>query len=113
MRNRTANTRARESATPIDVAQQWNPPIMNVAFRAGETYAAWNSEVLRFASDRLRQDTEFGLALAKCRDWTEAAELQRDWATKTTQDYFEESRRLLRVATRLGTDIAEASPDED
>ena len=85
---------------------------MTVALRTGETCAAWNGEVFRFASDRLRQDSELGLALAKCRDLTEAAELQRDWATKATQDYFEEGRRLMRLATRLGNGIAEASSEE-
>ena len=84
---------------------------MSVAFKAGETCAAWNGEVLRFASDRLRQDSEFGSALAKCRSWTEAAELQRDWATKTTQDYFEEGGRLLRLSTHLGANIAETSSE--
>ena len=112
MKTRTANTRARENETTTDVTQWWNPPMVNVAFRAGETFAAWNGEVLRFASDRLRQDSELGLALSKCRDWTEAAELQRDWATKATQDYLDESRRLVRLATRLGNDIAEASSEE-
>ena len=107
MKTRTANTRARESETTTDVTQWWNPSMMNVAVRAGETCAVWNGEVLRFASDRLRQDSELGLALAKCRDWTEAAEVQRDWATKATQDYFEEGRRLVGLATRLGTDIVE------
>ena len=82
--------------------------MINAALRAGETCAAWNGEVLRFASDRLRHDSELGFALAKCRSWTEAAELQRDWATKTTQDYFEEGGRLLRLATRSGTDPEEA-----
>lgn len=86
--------------------------MMNVALRTGETCATWNGEVLRFASDRLRQDSELGFALAKCRDWTEAAELQRDWATKATQDYFEEGRRLVRLATRLGTDIVEESSEQ-
>jgi hypothetical protein len=110
MKNRNAHTR--ESATSLDVTPWLNPPMMNVALRAGETCAAWNGEVLRFASDRLRRDSELGFGLAKCRSWTEAAELQRDWATKTTQDYFEESRRLLRLATRWGADIAEASSEE-
>jgi hypothetical protein len=82
--------------------------MINAALRAGETCAAWNGEVLRFASDRLRQDSELGFAFAKCRNWTEAAELQRDWATKTTQDYFEEGRRLLRLATPWGTEPEEA-----
>jgi hypothetical protein len=72
MKNRNADTRARDIDTPSDLAQWWNPPIMSVAFKAGETCAAWNGEVLRFASDRLRQDSEFGFALAKCRSWTEA-----------------------------------------
>jgi hypothetical protein len=111
MKNRNADTRARDIDTPSDLAQWWNPSIMSVAFKAGETCAAWNGEVLRFASDRLRQDSEFGFALAKCRNWTEAAELQRDWATRTTQDYFEEGGRLLRLSTHLGADIAETSSE--
>jgi hypothetical protein len=111
MKNRTADIRARDIDTPVDVAQWWSPPIMSVAFKAGETCAVWNGEVFRFASDRLRQDSEFGFALAKCRSWTEAAELQRDWATKTTQDYFEEGGRLLRLSTHLGADIAETSSE--
>ena len=112
MKNRTADARARDVDTSVDVAQLWSPPIMSVALKAGETCAAWNGEVLRFASDRLHHDSEFGFALAKCRSWTEAAELQRDWATKTTQDYFEEGRRLLRLATRAGTEIAESSSEK-
>jgi hypothetical protein len=111
MKNRTADARARDIDTPSELAQWWSPPIMSAAFKASETCAAWNGEVLRFASDRLRQDSEFGFALAKCRSWTEAAELQRDWATKTTQDYFEEGRRLLRLSTDLGADIAETSSE--
>jgi hypothetical protein len=111
MKNRTADTRARDIDTPVDVAQWWSPPIMSVAYNAGETCAAWNGEVLRFASERLRQDSEFGFALAKCRSWTEAADLQRDWATRTTQDYFEEGGRLLQLATRWGADIAGTSSE--
>jgi Phasin protein len=112
MKSRAADTRARDVDTSVDVAQWWSPPIIGVALKAGETCAVWNGEVLRFASDRLRQGSELGFALAKCRSWTEAAELQRDWTTKTTQDYFEESRRLLRLATRAGTDIAETSSEK-
>jgi hypothetical protein len=110
MKNRTAHTR--ETAISLDVTPWLNSPMMNVALRAGETCAAWNGEVFRFASDRLRQDSEFGFALAKCHSWTEAAELQRDWATKTTQDYFEEGRRLLRLTARSGTDIVQTSSEE-
>jgi hypothetical protein len=55
MKNRNADTRARDIDTPSDLAQWWSPPIMSAAFKAGETCAAWNGEVLRFASDRLRQ----------------------------------------------------------
>jgi hypothetical protein len=106
MKNRTAHTR--ETTTSFDVTPWLNPPMMNIALRTGETCAAWNGEVLRFASDRLRQDSELGFALAKCHSWTEAAELQRGWATKSTQDYFEEGRRLLRLATCWGTESEEA-----
>lgn len=104
MREHTAQPKP--TTTPLGAVQWPSGPVIDVALSAGETCVAWNGEVLRFAGDRLRQDTELGLALTKCRSWTEAAELQRDWAAKTTQDYFEEGTRLIRMATLWSADRA-------
>lgn len=83
--------------------------MIDATMRVGETCAAWNGEVFRFAGDRPRRGVELGLALAKCRSWTKAAELQCDWAPKTTQDYFDEGTCLFRMATRWSADIAQSS----
>jgi len=110
MKKHTAQ--AKQAATPFGAAQWPNGPVIDVALSTGETCVAWNGEVLRFAGDRLRQDTELGLALAKCRSWTEAAELQRDWAARTTQDYLEEGTRLFRMATRWSADRARSTSED-
>lgn len=104
---------ARQSRPEMINATQWpSGQLFDVAFQAGETCLAWNGEVLRFASGRLRQDAELGLALTKCRTWTEAAELQRDWATRTTEDYLDEGNRLLRIATNWTAVTAGAPADK-
>jgi hypothetical protein len=87
-------------------------PLIDSARQATETCFAWNGELLRFASDRFHQDAELGFALTKCRSWTEAAELQRRWAVKTTQDWLDEGARLLRVATRRGADLLQTAAEE-
>ena len=103
---------SKQTSRAFDTPIWLSGPALTAALRAGETCAAWNGEVLRFANDRLRQDTELGVALSKCRSWTEAAELQRDWATRTTQDYFEEGNRLLRLASQWGSNISKTASEE-
>ena len=104
---------ARQSRAKMTDAAQWpSGQLFDAAFQAGGTCLAWNEEVFRFASDRLHQDAELGLALTKCRTWTEAAELQRDWATRTTEDYLNEGNRLLRIATNWSADTAGAPVDK-
>lgn len=70
----------------------------------GEAYAKacleWQQEVLRFASSRLQWDGQVGDALAKCKTFEDVAEVQKNWAMTTAQDYFNEANRLVQIATK-------------
>lgn len=98
-------THVKQHDSPSEDSQWSNDQLIGAALQAGERCIAWNSEVFRFASDRLRQDAELGLGLAKCCTWTEAAELQSRWVTKTTRDYLDEGTRLLHITTRPFADM--------
>ena len=74
----------------------------------GKAYRAWQEEVVRFTSERLERDNEFGRKLVACRDWGDAAKLQQDWAAAMAQDYLSESNRIIQLASKLGNDVLAA-----
>ena len=71
----------------------------------GRACAAWQQEVLRFATERLRKDSDTGWRLASCQNWADAAKVQQEWAQTTVEDYFAEANRLAQLASTLGTDL--------
>jgi hypothetical protein len=81
--------------------------------KSGEGYGralfGWQNALLRFASNRLRQQADFGEALIQCRDWKEAARLQQDWMASMVRDYADEASRLLRMSAELGRGFAETT----
>jgi len=103
--------------TPSGTIAWLDPARFESWTRATETctraYQAWHEEVLRFTSGRLERDGEFGRKLAACQDWKEAATLQQEWAAIMAQDYFEESQRLLRMASKLGAEMMESPSAKD
>jgi hypothetical protein len=105
-----------ESLRPTAAAAFLNGPVFGAMGRGSEAYGrallAWQSELLRFTSARLRNDTEFGRSLIGCRDWQDAARLQQAWLSGTVQDYVDQAGRLLRLATGLGSEVAETSREE-
>jgi hypothetical protein len=105
-----------ESLQPSTAAAFLNGPVLGALTRGGEVYGRnllrWQNELLRFASERLRNDTEFGRSLIGCRDWTDASRLQQAWLSNTLQDYVEETGRLFRLATSQEGDVAETSREE-
>jgi hypothetical protein len=105
-----------ESLQPFAAAALLNGPVLGAVSRGGEAYSrallSWQSELLRFASERLRNDTEFGRSLIGCRDLMDASRLQQSWLSTTLQDYVDEAGRLFRLARSLGSDVAETSREE-
>lgn len=85
-------------------------PMIEVAARTGNAcgraYLAWQDELLRFTSTRLRRDAEFGSNLLKCDKWEDAARLQQSWVASTVDDYVSEANKLFELAASLTTDVA-------
>jgi Phasin protein len=105
-----------ETLQPSAAAAFLNGPVLGALTRGSEVYGralfSWQSELLRFAGERLRNDTEFGQSLIGCRDWTDASRLQQAWLSSTLQDYVDEAGRLFRLASGLAGDVAETSREE-
>jgi Phasin protein len=104
------------NATTSQVMALFNGgPIADAVLRAtescGQAYLAWQEEVLRFASARIQRDSELGQALAKSRNWQDAAKLQQEWASSAVHDYTEETTRLLEIAVGAGSKITRTSMD--
>jgi ElaB/YqjD/DUF883 family membrane-anchored ribosome-binding protein len=105
-----------ESLQPAAAAAFLNGPMFGALARGSEAYSRallnWQSELLRFATSRLRTDTEFGRSLVGVRDWTDATRLQQSWLNNALQDYIDEAGRLFRLAAGLSSDVAETSRQE-
>lgn len=94
-------------ASPFIAADQLSGGMIRAVTWAGEACAAWGGEIIRFANERARRDTELGLELLRCRDWSGALKLQQNWVASTTQDYVEEGTRLLKIASQFGDELGE------
>ena len=75
----------------------------------------YQDALLRFAASRLEGDSKNWRALFTCKNWAEAAEIQRDWASSTAQDYVEEVGHLVQLTSRItapwmASPRADASP---
>lgn len=63
---------------------------------------ALSQEMTEFANARLRQNVERSESLLHCADPAEAFDVQCDFAQKATQQYLEETNRLMSLATQVG-----------
>jgi hypothetical protein len=81
-------------------------PVANAMAYTGQQYLAWTSQItrgsLKLAGERYRHNMEFARSLARCRDWSEAVSLQRNWALQAMEDYIGQTADLARVATPPG-----------
>lgn len=69
------------------------------AYAAG--VARLNGELLSFVNARLSRDVDLGRALCKCDTWTDALSVQQDWAQRATQEYLDESSKLMKLASKV------------
>lgn len=108
------------SASPAPVfvpfpASPWpNGPALDSIARTGDmcgkAFQALSEEAVRFTQARLERDGEFGRQFVACRDWSDAAALQRDWLATAAQDYVEEANRMFQLAADLGGRMSEPPP---
>ena len=68
-------------------------------------WATLNGELAGFMAKRLNHDAELGSSLARCESWEEAAELQRDWARVTAEEYAAEASRLMELTSEMTAEV--------
>ncbi len=104
-----ARHRERSAATRLPWMAALNGPVLETLARAGaacnQASLAWQQEVVRFTTARLESDSQLGQQLLTCRNWTDVAKLQRDWLSSMTHDYLDEANRLVRLASKFGTEV--------
>lgn len=80
-------------------------PILEATSHAFERYvegvAEMNQEMTRFVAERLRYDAEFGHALAGCRSFAQAAEMQQEWVRRAAEDYMTEAKKLGEIGQKV------------
>jgi len=102
------------SFTPfVPAVSPFRNPLLDIFAAAGESYAracqAWQQEIVRFTVNRFQSDSVFGQKLATCQNWTDAAQIQQEWAAAMAQDFMEEGNRLAQLASTLSSELAAAA----
>lgn len=91
-----------------------NGPMLDGFMRSSQGWAKasldWQQEVMRFVDARLRVDEQLGTAMAACKNLGDLAEVQRNWAMATAQDYFEETQRLAQIMAKAMPSWPAAAP---
>lgn len=79
----------------------FNREAVNACGRAWGTYFdTWSrcgQELLEFATSRMRNSSEMGKSLSKCRTLNETAEVQTRWLKSMYDDYAREASRIIEI----------------
>lgn len=102
------------SFTPfVPAVSPFSNPMFDIFAAAGESYAracqAWQQEIVRFTVNRFQNDSVFGQKLATCQNWTDAAQVQQEWAAAMARDFMDEGNRLAQLASTLGAEMTAAA----
>ena len=83
-------------------------PLADAVAECGEAcskgFAQWQDEVARFAQGRLQRNSELAEAMARCRDLNDMVGLQQEWLKAASQDYMQQTARMMGIASRLTQD---------
>jgi hypothetical protein len=82
-----------------------NGAAMEIFAQACQAYATGvatlNGELMGFVNTRLNRDIELSRALCRCANWSDAINLQQDWAQQATREYLAEAGRITDLASRV------------
>lgn len=102
-RRPSASSKSGEVQNPM--LQNFNPEMIGSLGEVGSAYlrgvVTLNQEVNEFINKRLEHDAELTRALGKCKDWTEAAELQQNWFREASEEYAANAKKLMEMTTQL------------
>jgi len=83
----------------------FNGTAMEIFSQACQAYASGvatlNGELMGFVNSRLNRDVELGRALSQCSNWSDAVNLQQDWAQQANQEYLAEASRLMDLSSKV------------
>ena len=86
----------------VEMAAAVSEPVVNALVHAGHEYLICANRMsagsFGFAARRLSRDFAFVQSLARCRQWTDAFSLQRDWARQVFSDYVANVADMTRLA---------------
>lgn len=103
--NTTPATSQEGAAEQLDRMAAFNGEAMEVFVQACQAYvsgvATLNGELMGFVNTRLNHDAELSQALSQCGNWSDAANLQQNWAQQATQEYLAEANRLTELASKV------------
>lgn len=105
MPNLNAGRGAKRTETAA-VESPLSQPLLNEALAAcGEAcskgFSQWQDEVARFAQTRLQRNSALAEGMARCRDLKDVAGLHQEWLKDASQDYLQQSARMVSLAGRL------------
>jgi len=105
MRKHASSAESTAPVFPFPISQVPSSDFADAVARSSEAYRkaclAWQEEVVRFANDRLKQDSQLRQAMFESGNWADLVKAQQQWALTTVQDYLNESSRLMQMASRI------------
>lgn len=106
-----SNSKATSEASKASTNEQlermtaFNGTAMEIFSQACQAYASGvatlNGELMGFVNSRLSRDVDLGRALSQCSNWSDAVNLQQDWAQQVNQEYLAEASRLMELSSRV------------
>jgi len=73
-------------------------------------FLAINKEIVDFTTNRIQADIIAVQSLAACKDWSDAFEVQSDFATKATEEYSAEVSKLVTLTTDTFSNLTDQHP---
>jgi len=93
-----------------------NGTAMEIFAQSCQAYASGvatlNGELMGFVNSRLNRDVELGRALSQCSNWSDAVNVQQDWAQQANQEYLAEASRLTELASKVAKESWEPVYDQ-
>ena len=94
-----------ESTEQLGRMAAFNGETMQAFAQACQAYTSCvstlNKELMGFVSTRLNRDVELSQALSNCGNWSDAVDLQRQWAQQATEEYMTEAGRITELASKI------------
>ncbi len=93
-----------------------NGTAMEIFAQSCQAYASGvatlNGELMGFVNSRLNRDVELGRALSQCSNWSDAVNVQQDWAQQANQEYLAEASRLMELSSKVAKESWEPVYDQ-